>query len=183
MQAVVEAVGRGDLAVAVCLVVSNRAASRALGFAREHAVATACIPTTPDPEAADRRLHRSLLEAGAELVVLSGYLRRLGPETLAAFEGRILNVHPALLPGYGGKGMYGRRVHQAVLAAKEKETGASVHLVDAEYDHGRVIATSRVPVTPSDEVGDLEARVMAAETRLILDVVREISTGLRVAPF
>jgi phosphoribosylglycinamide formyltransferase-1 len=97
--------------------------------------------------------------------------------TLAAFDGRILNVHPGLLPKYGGLGMYGRRVHQAVLDNQETETGATIHLVDGEYDHGRTVATTTVQIHPDDNVLSLEQRVMAAERNLFIDLIRRISMG------
>ena len=118
-----------------------------------------------------------LLGAGVDLVILSGYLRKLGPKVLAAFGGRILNIHPALLPRHGGQGMYGRRVHEAVLAAGEPFTGASVHWVDHEYDHGEVLAQTRIPVDPGDTPETLEAKVMAAEPQLYIDVLRRITAG------
>ena len=85
-----------------------------------------------------------------EVICLAGYMKKLGAEVLAAYEGRILNIHPALLPKFGGQGMYGMRVHEAVLAAGERESGATVHLVDEEYDHGRVLAQEKVPVKAED---------------------------------
>jgi phosphoribosylglycinamide formyltransferase-1 len=182
MQAVVGAIRQGGLAAEARLVVSNKEASNALAFARDHSIPTACIPTAVDPDAADRTLCDRLTGVEAELVVLSGYLRKLGPETLSAFEGRILNVHPALLPNHGGKGMYGRRVHEAVLAAGETETGASIHLVDADYDRGRVIATCKVPIAPNDTVADVEGRVMAAEKQLFVETVRQIAEGRLTLP-
>lgn len=126
---------------------------------------------------ADEKLHAALVEAGVELVILSGYLRRLGPKTLSIFEGRILNVHPALLPRYGGVGMYGRKVHQAVLDAREPVTGATIHLVDAEYDHGRIIAATEVRINPSDDVAAIECRVMQAECDLFVQTLQRIAAG------
>ena len=97
----------------------------------------------------------ALQRAGTDLVFLAGYMKRLGPRTLAAFAGRILDAHPALLPRFSGQGMFGDRVFEAVLAAGEAESGASVHLVDAEYDTGGVVAQERVrffPETPSNHL-------------------------------
>jgi phosphoribosylglycinamide formyltransferase-1 len=115
-------------------------------------------------------------------VILSGYLRKLGPLTLAAFDGRILNIHPALLPRYGGQGMYGRRVHEAVVAAGEHETGASVHLVDDEYDHGAVVAQIRLPVDPGDTAESIERKVMDAEPKLFLETLQKIASGVLTLP-
>ena len=102
--------------------------------------------------------------AGADLVILSGYMRKLGSETLGVYARRILNIHPALLPKFGGQGMYGRRVHEAVLAAGEAQSGATVHLVDAEYDQGPTVAQAAVPVETGDTAGDVDGARPGART-------------------
>jgi len=163
-------------AQAVALV-SNRANSPALLFAEEHGVPSFLIPTKGVEADADNKLRQVLVERRADLVVLSGYLRKLGPTTLDAFEGRILNVHPGPLPEYGGLGMYGRKVHQAVLDNGERSTAATVHLVDAEYDHGRTVATKVVPIGLADDIAALESRVMDAECVLFVDTIRKIAAG------
>jgi phosphoribosylglycinamide formyltransferase-1 len=173
----VAAIEAGTLAGEARLAVSNRAAAPALAFAREHGIPTACIPTLSDPDAADRALARALTDAGVELLVLSGYLRKLGPATLGVFRNRILNIHPALLPKFGGEGMYGRRVHEAVAAAGDAVSGASVHLVDAEYDRGPVIAACHVALAPGDDAAAIERKVTAAEPALFVEVLRRIERG------
>jgi phosphoribosylglycinamide formyltransferase-1 len=182
LRAIVAGIEAGRLSAKPCLVVSNRKAAPALAFARDHGIATLCIPTTADPTAADERLAAALRRAGADLVILSGYLRKLGPATLDAFGGRILNIHPALLPSYGGQGMYGRRVHEAVVAAGDRETGATVHLVDDEYDHGAVVAQVRVPVEPGETAEGVEQRVMAAEPGLFVETLARIASGELILP-
>lgn len=177
LQAIVSAIEAGALAAEPVLAISNRKGSPALDFAAAHGFAARVIPTLPDPDAADARVAEALTEARINLVILSGYLRKLGPRTLAAFKGRILNIHPALLPRYGGAGMYGRRVHAAVIAAGDAVSGASVHLVDDEYDHGRVIAQVEIAVLVGDTAETLEARVMAAEPKLFVDTLARIARG------
>lgn len=177
MRAVVGAIESGIIDAQACLTISNRKNAPALEFARVHGLSALYIPTTPDPELADRRLADALLGAGVDWILLSGYLRKLGPVTLDAFKDRILNIHPSLLPMFGGKGMYGRRVHEAVLAAGATESGASVHLVDEEYDHGTVLAQVRVPVLPTDTPETLERRVMSAEPGLYVDLLKRISAS------
>lgn len=103
-------------------------------------------------------------QAGAEIICLCGWLKKLSVP--ARWEGRILNIHPGLLPKYGGPGMFGMHVHRAVLEAKETESGATVHLVDAEYDHGRILDQLRVPVLPGDTPEELQQRVYTAEMEL-----------------
>jgi phosphoribosylglycinamide formyltransferase-1 len=176
MRAVVGAIEAGELDAKACVVISNRRDAPALAFARDHGVEARFIPTVPDADAADRRLAEALTDARVDWVLLAGYLRKLGPITLAAFRDRILNIHPSLLPKFGGQGMYGRRVHEAVIAAGDTVSGASVHLVDEEYDHGAVLAQARVAVLPSDTAELLERRVMAAEPGLYVDLLKRIRT-------
>ncbi|MDQ2859156.1 MAG: phosphoribosylglycinamide formyltransferase [Pseudomonadota bacterium] len=182
LRAIVAAIEAGALAAQAGLVVSNNKNAAALTFARDHGIAARWIPTLGDPQAADADLIQALADAGVELVVLSGYLRKLGPRVLAAYKNRILNIHPALLPKFGGEGMYGRRVHEAVLAAKESVTGATVHLVDGQYDHGAIVAQARVIVRPGDTAEVIEAKVMAAEPGLYLDTLRRILSGALTLP-
>ncbi|MDB5483819.1 MAG: purN [Caulobacteraceae bacterium] len=182
LRAIVAAIEAGHLAARPRLVVSNRKAAPALDFALAHGIDAMCIPTTADPVGADERLAAALRRAGADLVVLSGYLRKLGPATLQAYAGRILNIHPALLPSYGGQGMYGRRVHEAVVAAGEGETGATVHLVDDEYDHGAVVAQVRLPIEPGETAESVERKVMAAEPGLFVETLRRVASGELVLP-
>lgn len=175
--AIVRAIEAGELDAVACLVVSNRSAAPALAFANQHSIAFACIPTQGVEHEADRKLLEALTAARADLVVLSGYLKKLGPMTLAAFAGRILNVHPALLPRFGGHGMYGRRVHQAVVDARETITGATIHLVDQEYDQGRIVASRETPIEPADDINAIERKVMQAECSLFIDTLRRIAAG------
>lgn len=112
---------------------------------------------------------------GVDLICLAGWLKKLGVPP--RWEGRILNIHPALLPAYGGPGMYGLHVHQAVLAAGERESGATVHLVDEQYDHGRILAQARVPVLPEDTPEDLQRRVYAAEMDLYPKALADFLRG------
>ena len=177
LRAIVQAIESGDLRAQARLVVSNRSAAQALRFAREHGVATRVIATVADAEAADAALAEALTEAGVDLVVLSGYLRRIGPRTLRAYRNRILNIHPALLPDFGGEGMYGRRVHEAVAASGALLTGASVHLVDDEYDRGAVVARVELPVGPGEIAEEIERRVMAVEPSLFVQTLQRIAAG------
>jgi phosphoribosylglycinamide formyltransferase-1 len=115
-------------------------------------------------EAFSEACYRAAEAAGAEIICLCGWLKKL--TVPPRWAGRILNIHPGLLPNYGGPGMYGMHVHRAVLTAGETESGATVHLVDAEYDHGRILAQLRVPVLAGESPEDLQKRVYAAEMEL-----------------
>ena len=118
----------------------------------------------PTDEAFSEACYAAAEAAGAEVICLCGWLKKL--TVPARWEGRILNIHPGLLPEFGGAGMYGMHVHRAVLAAGARESGPTVHLVDGEYDHGRILAQLRVPVAPDDTPEELQRRVYAAEMEL-----------------
>lgn len=176
-RAIVAAARTGELAAEPRLMVSNNRSAPALAWAAEAGLATLCIPTRASPEAADTALRGALAEAGTDLVVLSGYLRRLGPETLEAYAGRILNIHPGPLPEFGGAGMYGRRVHEAVIAAGAAASGITLHVVDEEYDHGPVVAAMTVPVEPGDTAETLEARVRGLEPDFFVQTLKRVASG------
>jgi phosphoribosylglycinamide formyltransferase/phosphoribosylglycinamide formyltransferase-1 len=143
----------------VVLVASNRADSPALIRA-----ATSSIDIAHFNAADDGTELLSLLQNHrVDLVVLAGYLKRIPSKVIREYSGRMMNIHPALLPAFGGEGMYGARVHQAVIASGAKETGVTVHLVDDEYDRGAIIAQWRMPVQPSDSAETLAARVLNVE--------------------
>jgi phosphoribosylglycinamide formyltransferase 1 len=148
----------------VVLVASNVATAGALVRARDRAVAAEVVGR---PGA----LAAALARAGADIVVLAGYLRLVPPDVVRAYRGRMLNVHPALLPAFGGPGMYGARVHQAVLDAGARVSGATVHFVDEQYDRGAIVAQWPVPVFEEDSVDDLARRVLRVEHALLPRVV------------
>ncbi|WP_441248214.1 phosphoribosylglycinamide formyltransferase [Kitasatospora sp. McL0602] len=161
----------------IALIMSNNSAARALLYAQAHGVPSLHLSavTHPGPGELDAAMHGALVEHGIDLVVTAGYMRKVGPDVLAAYENRIVNVHPALLPRHGGPGMYGAAVHQAVLAAGDAVSGPSVHFVTAEYDAGEVIAQSEVPVLAGDTVESLAARVLAEEHTLLPATVRRLA--------
>ncbi len=146
----------------VVLVLSDRDAA-ALPLAAARGIATHRLRAHDDAT----EWLQALDASGAELLVLAGYLRLVPAEVIAAFRGRVLNVHPSLLPRHGGPGMYGERVHAAVLAAGDTESGATVHLVDEVYDRGQVLSQLRVPVREDDTAASLAGRVLTAEHRLL----------------
>ena len=179
LQAVMDACGSGELNAEVVAVISNNSGSMALSRARGAGIATRHLSgrTHPQPAALDAAICATLHGARPAWVLLAGYMKKLGPRTLDAFQGRILNVHPALLPKHGGRGFYGRRVHQAVVDAGDAETGATVHLVDADYDTGPVLAQVRVPVHAGDRAEDVEQRVQRAERQLVVDTLAGLMDG------
>jgi phosphoribosylglycinamide formyltransferase-1 len=176
-RAILDAIRRGDLSAEARLMVSNKRDAGALAWAREAGLPALCIPTVADPETADDRLAAALRDHGVDLLVLSGYLRHLGPKTLGAYAGRILNIHPGPLPQFGGEGMYGARVHQAVIAAGVAESAIVIHLVDEVYDRGPEVARRVVPVEPGDFAETLEARVTAQEPAFFVETLIRLADG------
>lgn len=176
-RAIVAAIRAGQLDAEPRLLVSNNRNAAALAFAAEAGIPALSIATQADPDAADARLADEMAAHGVEVIVLSGYLRQLGPKTLGRYAGRILNIHPGPLPAFGGHGMYGRRVHEAVIAAGVAESGVCIHLVDEEYDRGPVIARRSVPVLAGDTAETLEARVTALEPQFYVETLRQIAEG------
>lgn len=179
LQAILDACAADEIPVRVAAVVSNNSDSGALRRARAASSQAVHLSgkTHPEPGALDRAMIAALEGAGVEAVMLAGYMKKLGPALLEKFRGRIINTHPALLPKFGGHGMYGMYVHEAVLQAGETESGASVHLVEAEYDTGRVLAQAAVPVLPDDTAATLAARVQERERRLVIEVLGQIARG------
>lgn len=158
---------RGDAPARVVLVVSDNPRAKALERASNAGVATAVL----DDPADGRSITQLLEQHGVDLVVLAGYLKLVPADVVRAYDRRTINIHPALLPSFGGAGMYGARVHQAVLASGATVSGATVHLVDEEYDRGEIIAQWPVSVARNDDAETLAARVLAVEHRLLPAVV------------
>ncbi|MGH8327307.1 MAG: phosphoribosylglycinamide formyltransferase, partial [Steroidobacteraceae bacterium] len=181
LQAVLDACAAGTIAGGVTLVIGNNPVSGALRRARAAAVPALCLSgaTHPDPEALDRAICAALEAHAIDIVLLAGYMKRIGRQTLARFAGRLINTHPALLPKFGGRGMFGAAVHRAVLAAGERLSGASVHLIDGEYDSGPLIAQATVGVREADTADSLAARVQQVERALVVRVLAEIASGER----
>jgi len=179
LQSIIDASRRGELSARVAWVVSS--SSDAFGLRRaaradiESFVFKPGKYSSATEAAAD--LLRRLKERDIQYIALAGYLKLLPTEVVAAYPKRILNIHPGLLPKYGGKGMYGHHVHEAVLAAGEKESGPTVHLVDEVYDHGKILEQVRVPVLDNDTPETLAQRVLLEEHKLYPAVIEKLITG------
>src|SRR5205814_1552767 len=171
LQSLFDAFAGGRIPGRVSVVVSNNGDSGALAKAREAGVQAVHLSsrTHREPAALDAAIRDVLVAAAVDLVFLAGYMKKLGPFVLGAFQGRILNTHPALLPKFGGRGMYGDRVFEAVLESGETESGISIHLADADYDTGAVVRQCRVPVFRGDSLDDLKARVRAREKEFVVE--------------
>lgn len=175
-RAIAQACQNGTLAASPVLLISNNPDCGAVKWSKELRLKTAVInaKNSADPDEAIAGLFE---DNAIDLVVFSGYMKLVGPKTIASVHGALLNTHPALLPKYGGKGMYGRYVHQAVFDNKDTETGITIHLVDGEYDHGRILAQKRLPVENGESVDDIENKVKAAEPDFYIETLQKILSG------
>ena len=170
LQAIIDACENGVLRgkAEVAVVISSRPDAFALQRASRHGIDTLAAPGNTAEMISCLRSHN------VGLVCLAGYMRKLEDLFIEAFRGRIINIHPALLPKFGGKGMYGHFVHESVLAAGEKEAGATVHYVDEEYDHGEIILQKKVPVLKDDTPERLAKRVLAVEHEIYSQAIEKI---------
>lgn len=179
MQAIIDATRRGILAAEVVVVIGNNARSMAASRAESEGITFHHLSGRTHPEFADldAEICRVLDDAGVDLVVLAGYMKKVGPKTIDRFPRRIVNIHPALLPKFGGVGMYGIHVHEAVLAAGDPVTGVTVHLVDQEYDRGPIVARCEVEVIEGDDAPALAARVLEREHAFYVETLCKIASG------
>jgi phosphoribosylglycinamide formyltransferase-1 len=179
LQAVIDAVAAGEIDAQIVLVCSNNSGSGALKRARAADIPTCHISSKShgSQKQADQALLDELDSRKVDWLLLLGYMKKLGELTLEKYSGRIINTHPARLPKFGGKGFYGRAVHEAVIAAEEKESGATIHLVEKDYDSGPILAQSRVTVDKTDDAERLEAKVKLSEQRLLVATLRQLADG------
>lgn len=169
LQAILDAVDAGEIDGRVVLVLANASRAFALERARAHGIEALFVSRKQagSDAAFNDRILEHLLRVRADLVVLAGYLPIVGPQIVRAFEHRILNIHPALIPAFCGPGMYGHHVHQAVLDFGAKISGATVHFVDEQVDHGCIVMQESVPVLQDDDADALAARVLQVEHRIL----------------
>lgn len=181
LQAILDRISAGDLDAEVVIVISNNRNAGALKRAREaHVEAVHCSETSSgSSERFVRELIGHLQHARVELVVLAGYMKLVPEDVVNEFADRMINIHPALLPKFGGKGYYGMRVHEAVIDAQESESGATVHFVDNRYDHGPILLQRKVPVFPDDTPEGLRGRVLEAEHQLLPDAIARFAHSYR----
>ncbi len=170
--------------VRIAVVIADRAGTRALERAARRGLPTAVVVNSgTEPDVWGERLSAELTAHGVDLVVLAGFLSILPPGWVDRWRGRAVNVHPSLLPRHGGRGMHGRRVHEAVLAAGDRETGATVHLVTGTVDGGPSIAQERVAVLPADTVDTLRERLRPVEVALLASTLRRFAEGTLPLPY
>jgi phosphoribosylglycinamide formyltransferase-1 len=179
LQAIIDACKSGKLNAKVCAVLSNNKDSRALQRARDNHIDDFYVSSKVFPEKGtrDKEILKILDSHQTDLVFLAGYLKKIDPSILHKYNNRIFNIHPALLPKYGGKGMYGLNVHRAVINAKEKQSGVTIHRVNEEYDEGEIVARTTVDVSQSDTPESLAAKILEHEHVFIVEVLNDIIKG------
>ena len=179
MQAIIDGCKSHLIQARVVMAVSNNRDSYALERAKNEGIPT--YHRSAKKSGSEEKLAEELLalleKHQVDMLFLAGYMRMLHPSILEKYHNRVFNIHPALLPKYGGRGMYGINVHTAVIAAGETETGVTIHRVNAEYDSGEIIAQTTVPVLPGDSPEILAARVLEREHEFLVEVIADIAEG------
>ena len=176
LQAIIDAINNNELSATINLVVSNNKDAFALERAKKNNINTYII-SNKEFQSQDEELYEVLSNYKIDLIVLAGYLKMIGPKLLNKYT--IINTHPSLLPKYGGKGMYGMKVHKAVVEAGETVSGVTLHYVNSEYDKGSVIAQTKVDVLPTDTAEDVSVKVQAVEKIQLVNELKKFSLKFR----
>lgn len=179
-QAVIDAAEAGRINAHISGLLASKAGIKALERARKHDIPTKVLSPSDfdDPSRYESELLQTLEDWEADLIVLAGYMLKVPNSVLEQYQNKIINIHPSLLPKYGGKGFYGLNVHKAVLANDEEESGCTVHYVTEEYDKGPIIDQVKVPVLETDDAETLAARVLEQEHKLLPKVIADlVNTG------
>lgn len=173
LQSIIDAIEVGTLKSQIVCVISNKEAAYGLERARKHQIPAYFI--NPKEEGYDEKVLTLLKDEQVDLVVLAGYLKILNKDLIEVYRGRIINIHPSLLPKFGGKGFYGLHVHKAVIAAREKESGATVHYVDIGIDTGKIILQRKLQVMPEDTPETLQKRILdQIEHKILVEAIQSI---------
>ena len=180
LQAIIDACAQGNLQASVEIVISNNSSSYALRRAHESRIKAVhmSLYTHSTKHELDLAISTLMGLHRVDLVILAGYMKKIGTRMLRSFPNRILNSHPSLLPNYCGPGMYGKKVHEAVLAAGEKKTGVTIHLVDEEYDHGPIVDQVKLCINPDQSLEKLERTIKSVEHNLWVDTIRKLQQGV-----
>lgn len=170
----------GSLHPKIQALITNNPRAGAIQFAQKHGLPYHCLDISQynDFEAWDRAVLELLTEIQPDFLLLAGFLKKIGPLVLKAFRGRIFNTHPSLLPKYGGQGMYGRKVHAAVLAAGERISGVTIHQVTEKFDDGPIVVQADTSILPDETLDSLESRIKLLEKETILNFLNDLDQGL-----
>ncbi|MCS5582602.1 MAG: phosphoribosylglycinamide formyltransferase [Pseudomonadales bacterium] len=180
-QAIVNACQQGRVQANVALLICNNSDAPVMARARKSGVPTVHLSSLTHPSSGvlDEAMNNHLADENIALVVLAGYMKKLGPRVLEAYRDRIINVHPSLLPRHGGPGFYGSRVHKAVIESGDSETGATVHLVNDDYDMGKALLQEKITVKVDDTPDSLAERLHPIEHKLLIEVIQQYAAGKR----
>lgn len=183
-QAIIDAVESGQINGQIRGLITNKTGIRAIERARNHGIDHVFLSPTQYPRQADytEALLEQLRKWDTDLIALAGYMIKVPVEIIREYRGRIVNIHPSLLPKYGGKGFYGDRVHEAVINNDETESGCTVHLVTEQYDEGPILGQHKVPVKDSDDASSLADRILAEEHKLYPEVIAKLANELNSKP-
>jgi len=176
-QAIIDACDTGQIDAKIVVAISNNSQSEGLKRARRASIEAVHLSssTHPNPDDLDAAMARMFESRNVDIVVTAGYMKKLGSTTLRKFSGKILNVHPSLLPKYGGKGMFGMNVHKAVIKAGDSESGITIHWLDEQYDTGPIIAQKRVRVFDGDTPDSLAKRILVEEHELLVTTLEKLT--------
>ena len=179
LQAIMDVCATGDIYGNVKVVVSNNSRSKALRRASNANIPSYHMSaiTHPDTLELERSIKNVMTDHKVDLIVLAGYMKKIGSQLIEDFPKRVVNSHPALLPKYGGEGMYGDLVHAAVINAGETESGVTIHLVDQNYDQGTIIAQVKIPIAPQETVDSLREKIQTKEHSFWIETIEKIRTG------
>ena len=180
-QAILKAKEEGGLeGVTISLVMSNNSSSGILDIARANAIPAVHFSQKqfPSEEHYTEALLNLLRSHAIDVIVLAGFMKRIPARLVEAYRNRIINIHPALLPKFGGDGMYGMHVHEAVIHSGDRESGATVHVVDEQYDHGKILLQERIPVRSDDTPATLAERVLSVEHRILPEAIARLAASM-----
>ncbi len=172
-QSVIDAINRDEISASIVGLITDNPKSGSIERAKNAQISTALIPYSPE-SFFSKKIEETLDKWNPDLIVLAGYLKKVPDSVVQTYQNRIINIHPSLLPKYGGKGFYGHKVHKAVLDAGDSVSGCTVHYVNSEYDQGSVIKQVKVPVHQNDTPESLAERVLAEEHKLLPNVIKQL---------
>ena len=173
---IITAIRKGNLDAQIGVVITNNRNSEIYHWCTENAVEVTYLSgkTHPLEEEKDNAIYQKLLAAGTNLIVLSGYMKKIGPITLSEYSNKILNIHPSLLPKHGGKGLFGDKVHESVIRSGDRKSGATVQFINEEYDEGPIVLQKTVDVIEGETIASLKTKVQAIEGNLYLNSIKQI---------
>jgi phosphoribosylglycinamide formyltransferase-1 len=177
---IIMAIREKHLDARIGIVITNNKNSDIYRWCIENTIEVAYLSgsTHPIEEEKDREIYQRLRTARSNIIVLSGYMKKIGAITLAGYSNKILNIHPSLLPMHGGKGLYGDSVHESVLRSGDKKSGATVHFINAEYDEGPIVLQKTVDVVEGETIESLKTKVQAIENELYLNSIQQVIQNL-----